>query len=340
MGSLGSECACRISQLLLRIYVFSSQPHPLFFLSISLINHPSHKLQHGDAYNYDTVIIALMIVINSMLGLPWLVAATVRSLNHIHAMATKLPNGKFVKVCETRLTGLGIHVLCLITIFALGLLQLIPMPVLYGVFLFMGIVSLGTNQFFGRILLFFKQPSRYGETGEAFAIHMTPKRIHIFTAIQLCLFVGLYVVKAVKLIAIAFPIIIALCIPIRLYCLPLLFTADELTLLDGDDDDIKKVLQRSDETGFDFNNAVSSDPSPKDLNTEDKHDGGPKKATRQTTAATTTSVVTDNNIEDGEGFDCAQHHFFSPPTIEEERGIATSIRSRRSWDAEEEPSAK
>lgn len=318
----------------------SFDPHLILPPSLSLINHPSHKLQHGDAYNYDTVIIALMVAINSMLGLPWLVAATVRSLNHIHAMATKLPNGKFVKVCETRLTGLCIHILCLVTIFALGLLQLIPMPVLYGVFLFMGIVSLGTNQFFGRILLFFKQPSRYGETGESFAIHMKPKRIHIFTAIQLFLFVGLYVVKAVKLIAIAFPIIIALCIPIRLYLLPLWFTADELTLLDGDDENIKKVLQRSDETGFDFNKAVGGDPSPKDLNTEGEYDDGPKKPTRQTTAATTTSVVTDNNLEDGEGFDSAQHNFFSPPTIEEERDLHISIRSRRSWDVEEGQSAK
>ena len=212
-----------------------------------LINHPSHKLKHGAAYNYDTLIIAFMIAVNSMLGLPWLVAATVRSLNHIHAMATKTPSGAFIKVQETRLSGLGIHVMCLITIFALGLLKLIPMPVLYGVFLFMGLVSLGTNQFWHRILLIFKQPSRYGETGEAFAKHMKPGRIHIFTAIQLFLFISLYMVKAVKTIAIAFPVVIALCIPIRLYLLPKIFTPDELVLLDGDDKDIKRILDKGEE---------------------------------------------------------------------------------------------
>jgi len=303
-----------------------------------LINHPSHKLKHGDAYNYDTFIIALMIGINSILGLPWLVAATVRSLNHVHALATKLPNGKFIKVCETRLSGLGIHILCLITIFALGLLKLIPMPVLYGVFLFMGIVSLGTNQFFGRILLFFKQPSRYGETGESFSIHMKPTRIHIFTAIQLFLFVGLYVVKAIKLIAIAFPIVIALCIPIRLYVLPKWFTADELTLLDGDDDEIKKVLNRADENGFDFSTADNIPLSEEVKKEENCKEDGSKKA-RQSTAATITSTTTDNDVEDGGGFGSAQL-FFSPPTIEEERGITTSIRSRRSWDVDEEPNEK
>ena len=122
-----------------------------------LINHPSHKLKHGDAYNYDTVVIGAMILVNSLLGLPWLVAATVRSLNHIHAMAEKSPDGTILSIQETRLTNLGIHSLCLATIFALDVLKLIPVPVLYGVFLFMGLVSLGTNQFWGRMLMFFMQ---------------------------------------------------------------------------------------------------------------------------------------------------------------------------------------
>jgi len=212
-----------------------------------LINHPSHKLKHGAAYNYDTIIIAVMVAINSVLGLPWLVAATVRSLNHIHAMASKTPNGKFIEVCETRLSGLGIHIMCLITIFALPLLKLIPMPVLYGVFLFMGLVSLGSNQCWSRVLMFFKQPSRYGETGEPFSEHVAPKKIHLFTAIQLSLFITLYIVKSIKMISIVFPLVIAVCIPIRLYLLPKIFTPDELALLDGDDKDIKKCLEKSDE---------------------------------------------------------------------------------------------
>ena len=45
-----------------------------------LINAPNHKLTHGDAYNYDTIIIGIAVAVNSLLGLPWLVAATVRSL--------------------------------------------------------------------------------------------------------------------------------------------------------------------------------------------------------------------------------------------------------------------
>ena len=96
-----------------------------------LCNHPTHKLTHGAAYNYDTVVIGVMVAVNSLLGLPWLVAATVRSLNQIHALATKSPQGKIVSVQETRLTHLGIHLLCLASIFALDVLKLIPVPVLY-----------------------------------------------------------------------------------------------------------------------------------------------------------------------------------------------------------------
>lgn len=303
-----------------RILHYSTVSHIILFLSTyryflfrHLINHPSHKLKHGDAYNYDTIIIAIMIAINSMLGLPWLVAATVRSLNHIHAMATKTSGGKFTKVRETRLSGLGIHVLCLVTIFALGLLKLIPMPVLYGVFLFMGLVSLGTNQFWTRFLFFFKQPSRYGDTGESFT-HVKPKRIHLFTAIQLFLFIALYFVKGIKTIAIAFPIIIALCIPIRLYILPKLFTPDELVLLDGDDEEIRECLKKE---SFDFSDSNTAIKEIVSEDQEEENEDTNKKA-QQPTAATTDAVV----VEGGE-----RNLFFGVLSEEEENNFVASMRS-------------
>lgn len=202
-----------------------------------LINHPSHKLKHGDAYNYDTIVIGIMVLVNSLLGLPWLVAATVRSLNHIHAMAEKSADGTILSVHETRLSGLFIHLLCLVTIFALDVLKLIPVPVLYGVFLFMGLVSLGSNQFWGRMLMFAMQTSKYPV--QPYTQYMKAKRMHLFTLIQLFFFALLYSVISIKSIAIAFPICIALCIPIRLYVLPKIFTEDELILIDSDPQSVK-----------------------------------------------------------------------------------------------------
>ena len=120
-----------------------------------LINRPDNKLNHGTAYNWDTVVIAILILVNSFLGLPWLVAATVRSINHVQAMSEKDAKGKVVSVQQTRLTHLFIHVLVLIAIFAMKVVKQIPMPVLYGVFLYMGLVSLWSSQFFGRFLMLF-----------------------------------------------------------------------------------------------------------------------------------------------------------------------------------------
>ena len=198
-----------------------------------LCNEPEFKLTHGAARNYDTVLIGTMILVNSLVGLPWLVAGTVRSLNHIHALSDKDIHGKILSVQETRLTHLGIHLLCLASIFALDVLKLIPVPVLYGVFLFMGLVALSSNAFWGRVLMLFMQPKLYPALPAA--QHLKAMRIHLFTITQLALFGLLYVVKSTKTIAIAFPLVIAACIPIRLHLLPMVFNEEELVLLDADD---------------------------------------------------------------------------------------------------------
>jgi len=186
----------------------------------------------------------------------------VRSLNHVHALAEKTPEGKIISVQETRLTSLFIHLLCLASIFALDVLKLIPVPVLYGVFLFVGLVSLGTNSFWGRMMLFFMQPNRYPLT--PFTRYMKPKRIHLFTIIQLILFSLLYVVKSIKTIAIAFPLMIAACIPIRMLLLPRIFSEEELILLDTDEGTVKEWLQGHEHGG--------EDSSGSDKFADDKHD--------------------------------------------------------------------
>lgn len=88
--------------------------------------------------------------------------------------------------------------------------------------------------------MFFMQPDRYPL--EPFTVHMKPRRMHLYTLIQLALFTLLYVVKAIKTIAIVFPLIIALCIPFRLYVLPRIFTKEELVMIDSDDATIKAWL--------------------------------------------------------------------------------------------------
>jgi hypothetical protein len=81
------------------------------------------------------------------------------------------------------------------------------------------------------MLMLLMQPSKYPV--QPYTQYMKGWRMHLFTLIQLFFFALLYAVKSIKSIAIAFPICIMACIPVRLYLLPKIFTRDELILIDG-----------------------------------------------------------------------------------------------------------
>ena len=147
----------------LNLFGFLFESHSCLLFSLVLcfrwhiINHPSNKLTHGEAYNYDSCISAFMIAVNSVLGLPWLVATTVPCMMHVSAMSEKTKSGEVLSVQESRLTGFFTHILVLASLMALSTIKLIPLPVLYGVFLFMGLVALPAQQFWQRLLLFFME---------------------------------------------------------------------------------------------------------------------------------------------------------------------------------------
>lgn len=48
-----------------------------------IINRKENKLKKGNGYHLDLLIVSVTIGINSLLGIPWFVAATVLSINHI-----------------------------------------------------------------------------------------------------------------------------------------------------------------------------------------------------------------------------------------------------------------
>ena len=98
------------------------------------------------------------------------------------------------------LIGLAIGLSTLIT----PLLGLIPMPVLFGVFLFMGVQSLKGLQFFERILLLFI-PHKH-QPDYVFLKYVPLRRVHMFTLVQLLSLVGLWVIKNNPSTAISFPV--------------------------------------------------------------------------------------------------------------------------------------
>jgi len=88
-------------------------------------------------------------------------------LSYLSDLDSTAPGEKpeFCGVAEQRVTGVLIFLMIGLSVFFTPLLRLIPMPVLYGVFLYMGFSSLKGNQLVDRLLLFFMpqkhQPSEY-----------------------------------------------------------------------------------------------------------------------------------------------------------------------------------
>jgi hypothetical protein len=176
------------------------------------------------------------------------VAATVHSLNHIKSLAIfkKVERRNVVKevmtgVRENRLSALVIHVMIAASVFFLDYIGFIPMPVLFGLFLYMGLASLGGNQFFERVMLFFTDPKHYPKN--YYTKHVPRKWIHKFTIIQLFCLVALWVLKASPL-GILFPLLIAALVPIQ-WLLNKIFPPEYMEALvaeEHDDEEEKHTL--------------------------------------------------------------------------------------------------
>ncbi|VDM80941.1 unnamed protein product, partial [Strongylus vulgaris] len=156
-----------------------------------IINRKDNMLRKGEGYHLDLFVIAILVLICSFLGLPFYVAATVLSVMHVNSLRlhseTSAPGEvprflgvKFVVfthvthncdtlllICfrEQRLSGFLAHFLIGLSVLLTGIIKvllltpnsfkLVPLPVLIGIFLYMGVVSLLGQQFVQRIGLLF-----------------------------------------------------------------------------------------------------------------------------------------------------------------------------------------
>ena len=94
-----------------------------------------------------------------------------------------------------------------LSVFMAPMLSNIPMPVLFGLFLFMGVASLNGLQMFDRLCLFF-MPKKY-QPDLTYLRRVPISRVHLFTTIQLLSLAGLWIVKDIKSISILFPIMVS-----------------------------------------------------------------------------------------------------------------------------------
>ncbi|XP_053258080.1 solute carrier family 4 member 11 isoform X4 [Podarcis raffonei] len=218
----------------------------LFFIEqnivASLTNAPENRLVKGTAYHWDLLLVALINIGLSIFGLPWIHAAFPHSPMHVRALAyveERVENGHIyetiVSVKETRLTTLVANFLVGLSLLLLPFpLQLIPKPVLYGLFLYIALTSIDGNQLFERVALLLKEQTAYPPTHY---IRRVPQRkIHYFTGLQvlqlliLCGF-GMSPLPYMKMI---FPLIMIGMVPIRYNLLPRIIEAKYLDAMDAE----------------------------------------------------------------------------------------------------------
>ncbi len=211
-------------------------------ITARLVNRKDNRLRKGAGYHLDLLIIGVLIAVCSLFGLPWLVAATVRSLNHVHALSihdeSVTTSGRvkatIVHVYETRLTGIVIGILTGVSLLVLPWAARhgvhIPTAVLLGLFLYMGMNSLGGNQLWERVKLLVMESAHFPNTHYARRVPLL--RVHLFTALQLMGLTLLWIVKASPA-ALLFPLVIALLVPFRL-TLARVFSSFELEALDSE----------------------------------------------------------------------------------------------------------
>ena len=226
--------AAALPALLATVLIFLNQN-----ITTRLVAAPEHKLKKGTGYHLNFAVVGLLVGVCSLFGLPWLMASVIPSLNNLRSLATVEESvtgtgevrERIVAVRENRLTPLVIHMLIGGTLFFLIYLQYIPMSVLFGLFLYMGVSSLAGNGFFERIRLWAMDPALYPSTHY---IRRVPFwTVHKYTLLQLICLAVLWGVKSSPF-GILFPLFVGLLPPVRMLA-ERFFTRRELASLDADE---------------------------------------------------------------------------------------------------------
>jgi len=220
---------CALPAVLLTSLFFMDQN-----ISVRVINNPSNHLKKGPAYNLDMVALGIITAVLSMFGLPWMCGATVQSLNHLRAMASYKLNTETNKieideVLETRVTGFMAHALIALTVKGLSVLKYLPIPVVSGVFLYLGRKLMTGNTLFQRMKSAFAEKKLLPDDHP---MHVLGRRkMNIFTVLQIICLGGLWIFKQNSTTSIFFPGVIGLLMFLRSFILPKFLTEKELVAL-------------------------------------------------------------------------------------------------------------
>uniref|UniRef100_A0A8C9W7W6 Anion exchange protein n=1 Tax=Scleropages formosus TaxID=113540 RepID=A0A8C9W7W6_SCLFO len=278
--------AAALPALLVTILIFMDQQ-----ITAVIVNRKEHKLKKGAGYHLDLFWVAILMIVCSFMGLPWYVAATVISIAHIDSLKmeteTSAPGEqpKFLGVREQRVTGVSVFILTGLSVFMAPILKFIPMPVLYGVFLYMGVASLNGVQFMDRLQLLL-MPAKH-QPDLIYLRHVPLRRVHLFTFIQVLCLALLWILKS-TVAAIIFPVMILALVAVR-KAMDYLFSQHDLSYLDDvipekdkkkkEDEKKKKKKKGSidsdiDDSDYPFHENIPSIKIPMDMMEEEPFLGG------------------------------------------------------------------
>ncbi|XP_074476392.1 solute carrier family 4 member 1b (Diego blood group) [Sebastes fasciatus] len=221
--------ACCVPALLVFILIFLESQ-----ITTLIVSKPERKMVKGSGFHFDLLVLVGMGGLGAIFGVPWLSAATVRSVTHANALTvmSKGPKPVIEKVMEQRISGILVALLVGLSILMEPILKLIPMSALFGIFLYMGVTSLNGIQLWDRILLLLV-PKKY-HPDEPYATRVSTGRMHVFTVIQVVCLAVLWIVKSSPA-SLALPFILILTIPLRIFMTGRFFTELEMKCLDADD---------------------------------------------------------------------------------------------------------
>nr|XP_008536300.1 PREDICTED: anion exchange protein 3 [Equus przewalskii] len=225
--------AAAVPALLVLILIFMETQ-----ITALIVSQKARRLLKGSGFHLDLLLIGSLGGLCGLFGLPWLTAATVRSVTHVNAltvMRTAIAPGdkpQIQEVREQRVTGVLIASLVGLSIVMGAVLRRIPLAVLFGIFLYMGVTSLSGIQLSQRLLLILMPAKHHPE--QPYVTKVKTWRMHLFTCIQLGCIALLWVVKSTAA-SLAFPFLLLLTVPLRRCLLPRLFQERELQALDSED---------------------------------------------------------------------------------------------------------
>ncbi|KAI4900321.1 hypothetical protein NFI96_028607 [Prochilodus magdalenae] len=203
-----------------------------------IVSKKERMLVKGSGFHLDLLIIVAVGGISAVFGLPWLAAATVRSVTHTNALTVMskavAPGDKprIQEVKEQRVTGLLVAVLVGLSIVIGDVLRQIPIAVLFGIFLYMGVMSLNGIQLTERMMLLLMPPKYHPD--HTYVRKVRTLRMHLFTGIQMVCLAVLWTVMT-TVASLAFPFLLILTVPLRKFLLPKIFNQREMQCLDADD---------------------------------------------------------------------------------------------------------